>query len=211
MHRLGLPLGFIFLAVLSCTGDPKDTSGPTGESGETGDSGGDTGPDWCDGEAPAVTLGTGSSEYLPLDDGSEHMMIYGPQGGWHFLGAVDLDNLASIVELTIQGHWDATGEEICYGYYRVLSVCEGDCECSYWDMFCYIDVTELASNPDGLDPHELLAYEPVTLSVTVVDDDGREAYDELSIIAIPDPANVGGGDTGDTGGVGGADTSAAGG
>lgn len=199
MHRLGLPLGLLFLAMLSCTGDQPDTSNETGETGETGHPDTDTGPQFCDGEEPSVTLGTGSSEYVAAEDGDEHTMIYGPQGGWHFLGAVKLDNLAPIVELTFRGTWDATGEEICYGYYRVLSVCEAECDCSYWDMFCYIDVSDLESNPDGLDPHELLAYEAVTLSVTVVDEDDREAYDEWSIIAVPDEANLGGGDTGDTG------------
>ncbi|GEM_PF-1571736 len=198
MVRLGLVFGGLLLVFAACVRSPAET-GETGDSGETGQPDTDTGPRFCEGEEATVTLGTGTSEYVPLDDGSDHTMIYGPQGGWHFLGGADLDNLDDIVELTFRGVWGATGEEVCYGYYRVLSVCEATCDCSYWDMYCYIDVSELASNPQELDPFELLADEPVTLSLLVVDQDGREAYDELTIVAQPDPANLGGTDTGDTG------------
>ena len=37
---------------------------------------------------PAIELGSGELEWLPLSDGDDLEVIYGPQGGYHFLGSV---------------------------------------------------------------------------------------------------------------------------
>ena len=51
------------------------------------------------GVASWLELGTGETEFVPLDDGDEVPLVYGPQGGWH------VDATARFGGIELEGAW----------------------------------------------------------------------------------------------------------
>lgn len=75
-------------------------------------------PDPSDtGVAPWLELGTGETEFVPLEDGDEVALVYGPQGGWHvdttaMFGGIALDG----AELSYEARDPDSGAVLNYPY-----------------------------------------------------------------------------------------------
>ncbi len=137
----------------------------------------------CEGEATAAQIGTGTDEWEPLTEGQELSIIHGPQGGYHLVTAVLFDNMDSFVEIEVGGRWPAASEEVCVGHNRVAASCAEECRCQSLDLYCHLDVSDLASNPEQLTAPELLSGESLCLSIMVEDQSGRTASDEVCVVA----------------------------
>ena len=53
----------------------------------------------CSQEPPKLEIGTGESSFESIEQGDSLVMVHGPQGGWHMLGSMYLQNTGPVVEL----------------------------------------------------------------------------------------------------------------
>jgi hypothetical protein len=87
----GSPL--LIAIFISCTGDDGPAKGepppPLPHSASLPHTG--VGP--CDGDEPAVTLGTGTDAFEPLADGAPLSFYLGPQGGYHVFASLRATDL----------------------------------------------------------------------------------------------------------------------
>ena len=109
----------------------------------------------CADRTPSLIIGTGEFEWQDLADGDSLVMVHGPQGGWHLLGSILLQNTADIVEVEFLVTDIASNVVISSNFYRIKLLDGGECAGVYPGMYGYINVTPLQ---DGeLDtPPELL-------------------------------------------------------
>ena len=56
-------------------------------------------------------------------------------------------------------------------------------------MYAYLDVSLLAEG-EADTPPELLSYEEVVMRMSVTDSSDRTVADEITVLAVPDPADV---------------------
>ncbi len=158
---------------MACTGG--------GESGAEDSA--DTGP--CAGAA-LVEIGDGTDPFVPLLDGGAVTMVHGPQGGWHMLAGVRVSHTDDIVSIhyTIETVPDRVS--VSDNSYRVQLRDEGNCQGTYWNMYGYLDASELAVGE--LDtPPELLCGATLELTIAVEDGDGKGAEASLQVTAAADP------------------------
>ncbi len=157
---------------------------------------GDTAPVGCL-DVDATVL-AGSSAFDELDRpiwvempaGSEQVMVHGPQGGWHILGAADVRHAGDIVTLQYAITWPASDVRLSYGNFKVMLVPHDDgCGGTYAGMLGVLDVSDVKSG-DADTPPELLAGETLTVSMDAEDLAGRTAHHEVSVIAALDPADM---------------------
>ena len=142
--------------------------------------------------APAVELGTGELQFVPLDPGQEIEVIRGPQGGYHLLASVrthdvdpgDPDNLAAENNPEVQFSVVVDGVDITLtGAYRQgldAVEAEGGWTHEMVGRFCILDI------PDD----DVLADQSINFSVTLTDAEGRELHDSRELIAVPHPLNL---------------------
>src|SRR6185436_3266908 len=74
----------MLLALLACAG--------------TEDAAGDGAPLDCEAGEASADIGTGEYEWVDLSEGDDVTMVHGPQGGWHILGSVRIDDMYDNVE-----------------------------------------------------------------------------------------------------------------
>ncbi|MSQ02648.1 MAG: hypothetical protein EXR71_12290 [Myxococcales bacterium] len=144
-----------------------------------------------------ATVMAGSSDFDDLDrpiwvempEGSEQIMVHGPQGGWHILGAADVRHAGQIVGLQYAITWPARDVRLSYGNFKVMLVPHDDgCGGTYAGMLGVLDVADVKSG-DADTPPELLAGETLLVTMDAEDLSGRTAHHELSVIAALDPAD----------------------
>lgn len=178
MLSVALTFGF------ACTGNPDPNAGDTAAcASETTQL-----PESCACDAPNVLVGGGNTAFAAVDDGDEATLVHGPQGGWHILGSVWLENLERLVTI----HFTVTVIEnatvVSDNLYRVQSVQVDPCTGYYPGMYGYLDVAAMAQG-DADTPPELLAGKELLIRMDVVDLEGRTAADELRVLAVRDPAD----------------------
>jgi hypothetical protein len=174
----------LLLVLAACDSGPGDSDT---ESGAVG----------CFDQAPTVTIGgsgvdaEGRPTWTPMDEGSEQVMVHGPQGGWHLLASADVHAMEQIVTLVYTVEWPARGDvELSRGSFRVMLVAdESGCGGVYAGMLGVLDVSELVDG-EANTPPELLAGETLRIRITATDGEGREAADTRSVIAALDPADL---------------------
>ena len=158
----------------------------------------------CGSDRASIEIGTGSLDYEELSEGDPVMMVHGPQGGWHMLGAIRATNTTSIIRIAFEIRDLNSDVYISDTDYHVMLKMDENEGCSgiYPAMFG-LDVSELV---DGeLDePAELLSYAEVEMTMSIEDHSEpspKTASARLIVTAIPDPQDVDGGHP-DTGGLG---------
>ena len=137
------------------------------------------------------------------------MMVHGPQGGWHMLGAIRATNTTSIIQSPLKSRLEY-GVFISDTDYHVMLKMDENEECTgiYPAMFGFLDVSELVDG-DLDEPAELLSYAEVEMTMSIEDhtEPNPDGFGSLVVTAIPDPQDVNGkepdtggmGDTGDSG------------
>jgi hypothetical protein len=180
------------LALLGCPG--SDSSGT--------DSVEDTSPEGCFSHNATVEIGEtlydadGRPTWTPMEEGSQQIMVHGPQGGWHVLAAAWVEHSDPIVELIYTVFAVDYDTEVSYGDFRVMLVTAEECAGYYPAMYGILDVSSLA-NGEADTPPEILAGTTLRLHMTMIDQSGRTAEDERTIIAKLDPQDEPDADTGD--------------
>lgn len=166
----------MFLLILACSGG-KDSNEPV-----------ESQPSACPGEA-SIAIGDGNELFAEIPAGSSVVMTHGPQGGWHMLASVLVENTDMIVTLNYAIDVLPEMTRISDNNYRVQLKSTGDCSGIYWNMYGYLDVAALT---DGeLDtPPELLCEKNLRMSITATDSSGKSATSTVDIIAAPDPSDT---------------------
>ncbi len=165
------------------------------------DGGGESGPSGdpctdlcgCDG----ATLEVGGTDYddegrpvwVEMPEGSAQTMVHGPQGGWHVLAAAKVRGTAEVVTLVYTIDYPEEDAQLSAGTFRVMLVADDECGGYYPSMFGILDVSAIAEG-DANTPPELLAGKELRLRMTVDDEQGGEAADEVTVIAALDPMDV---------------------
>lgn len=146
-----------------------------------------TGNGACAGEA-VVEVGDGNDPFAPIEEGSDHTMTHGPQGGWHMLASVRVTNTDDIVSI----HYtiDLLPEEsrISDNSYRVQLKDVGNCQGTYWNMYGYLDASALV-NGEADTPPELFCGKTARLTMEVEDGDGKGGQTTVEVTAVNDPAD----------------------
>ena len=137
--------------------------------------------------APAVRLGTGGSDFMPLSDGGELDVYFGPQGGYHMFLSAEMEQLCPIVflELTMDVYVDGRRHEFFNQTRHVQAVRPLPDQSSlqqYWGIQGLVDCNLYPDDPD----HDLACgtfrsrvghiedFE-VTITLRAEDHDGRMA------------------------------------
>ncbi len=132
------------------------------------------------GAPPAVVLGKGQSDYLPLADLETLKVEAGPQGGHHIWMAILMKNLlraGSFTRLTAVA--PATGTMISpYEVIYTFDPAEGG-YCKLFGLRFQLDL-------DGVDYIPLLGKE-LDVTVTVTDQGGDSAHDSRRVMLSPMP------------------------
>jgi hypothetical protein len=152
----------------------------------------------CFGSVPSIFIGEGEQSFIPFVDPAEAIMVHGPQGGWHILASIRLENMESIVEVGFQVVHQPTGVLVSDNQYRLAVISDGECAGYYPGMYGYLSVSELYDG-DLDTPPELLGGDVLKMTIAVNDcltwmeeagDCVREqcwATEEIEVIAILDP------------------------
>lgn len=164
-------------ALLACT---DDTTGDA-DADDTGLAGG------CFSRPASVEVGGGALAFEPVAEGAELTMVHGPQGGWHVLASARFTGVNPIVSIhyTIAAG-SAEGPIVADNTYRVQIVQDVECGGYYPGMYGYLDVRALLDGERDTPP-ELLAGEPLFLTLATTDLEGRVATDTLTGVAGLDP------------------------
>lgn len=172
------------------SGTDPTTSNPT--NSETG-----TQPTASTG--PRITLGQGETEWIDLPDGEPVMMVHGPQGGWHILGSVRTYELGDVATIDFWIVDDASGIEVTRVEHKVLMTTGDDCaDClQHIGMYGFLEVDELAGTQtcdwcgeSDCVPPELLSGNPMTLCMSVEDQDEVSASACVGVVGDPDPEDL---------------------
>ncbi|HMV68019.1 MAG TPA: hypothetical protein PKA64_14325 [Myxococcota bacterium] len=143
-------------------------------------------------QAPAIEIGTGDLDFVPLTPGQEIEVIRGPQGGYHVLASVrtrgvepgDPENLASPDNPEVRFRVTVEGEDITLtGAYRQgLDTFEADGGWTHQMVgrLCILDI------PDD----DVLAGRSIHFDVRLLDATGLELTDGRELIAVPHPLNL---------------------
>lgn len=134
--------------------------------------------------------------WVEMPEGSEQIMVHGPQGGWHIMASASVSHMATvenvgmIVTLDYAIRWPARDDApLSFGHFQVaLAPHDDDCGGYYAGMQGVLDVSALAEG-EADTPPELLAGETLRLSMDAADREGRTAHDEIEILAALDPAD----------------------
>jgi len=142
---------------------------------------------------PAVELGTGEIEFLPLEDGETLEIIQGPQGGFHLLGSIrtkgieggDRSNLESPDNPTIR--FDVHHEEA--SLIMIGPITQGLDGAPIRELpFTHQMTGRFAILDIGSD--DVLDGETVDFSVSVLDTHGVEVTDSVTLDLVPHPNNL---------------------
>jgi hypothetical protein len=79
--------------------DVVDDSDPAEDTPEESDT---TPPDPCMVEPSVLIVGTGERAFNALSDGQDLATVHGPQGGWHYWGAVSVRNSPEFVRIRLE-------------------------------------------------------------------------------------------------------------
>jgi hypothetical protein len=164
-------------------------NGPDADSGAEDTCATDTGSSLdpsCPCDAPAVEVGGGDIDFVPLSDGDPLTMVHGPQGGWHVLGSARMTNLAPIVAIHYTVDVLSLDARVSDQNLRVQMISDSACTGYYPGIYGYLDVTALASG-EADTPPELLAGDELLLTMEVTDLDGRVGVGTLHGVATLDP------------------------
>ncbi|MDP2306630.1 MAG: hypothetical protein Q8P18_11465 [Pseudomonadota bacterium] len=154
-----------------------------------------------------VLIGGGADSFEPVEDGDDAIIVHGPQGGWHLLGSVRVENLSEYLTIHYWIEAPELGATVSDNTYRVVRKADGPCAGTYAGMFGYLSITALASG-EADTPPEVLEGKELVLHMDVTDLDGVAASDELRVRGVRDAMDIAGlDDTGDPGDSG--DTAAA--
>lgn len=151
---------------------------------------GDIDPTCCE-QWPDVTFGYGE---LALDgvyqNGDQAVMVRGPQGGWHILGAFQACNFRTVVSHEWRTVHKATGTVLGENVDSsdpkaqpplVLMVADDTCCGHYANVTLILDSTSL-----GASPPEVLCNEEIVMTWEVLDEDGRRVTEEVTVIGRGD-------------------------
>ena len=155
------------------SGDPNDPDG-TGE--------------------PAVDIGTGEIEFVPLEDGDDLALVEGPQGGYHLFGALrckgivagDPDSLAETTNPTMAFGIDHGLDSLIASAPFTQGLDEAPESEDPWTHWM-LDREARLNIPLGDDV--LLDGETVEFSITITDTDGTVVEDTVSVVLFPSPTN----------------------
>lgn len=160
MHR-----SFLFVLLVACAPEDATTDGANGgPTNETTSEVFDTHA--CAHGELTVALGTGITEYQPLDPGDEVMMVDGPQSGWHMDVAGLLIDAPEVVQVDV-AVFDAQGQ-VWFGDQATNRIAlvgwdDSACEGSFYGVRA-MSVPQL-----DIDTVCALAGQPATVEVTVTD------------------------------------------
>ena len=159
--------------------DSADT-GPSEDSGLTTDSGrADSGlTDPCLAEPPRADVGTGETEFIPLEDGDTVVVINGSQGGQHILGSLRTWNTDGVVAVRYTLTLLFDGSLISDQTYRLQMFEEGPCQWVYPGMLGYLGF--VYGDGQGILKRDVL------MRMEVEDVNGLLASDEVTVIPISD-------------------------
>lgn len=140
---------------------------------------------------PMVEIGTGETEFVPLEDGDTIYIVYGPQGGYHFNGSLRVQG----IEAGDPDHIDDPRNPI-----TIFEAFEGD---NRVDM-------DASTYKQGIDPVDgepgvyemigrrvilditsdaVLDGKEVRMTVRIEDVNGVVVEDGRTLLAIPHPLN----------------------
>ena len=112
-------------------------------------------PRSCVDEPPVVFIGTGEQVFEEMIEEQGVIMVHGPQGGWHMLGSIRIENTSPIVEIDFEIEDLHSGVIVSSNHYRVGLLMEDDCSGYYPGMYGYLNVQDLIGDM-GNTPPELL-------------------------------------------------------
>ena len=142
----------------------------------------------CRCEEPSIEIGSTANSFVPIEDGGDAVMVFGPQGGWHIWGAIKTYNTRDVVKIQFQVR-DLVSDTLVVDVSNQVGLAMGDdCSGTYTGMYGFLDFMHLV---DGeLDtPPELLCNHPIRLSMSLTDTGGRTIAKEVDLFARPDPAD----------------------
>lgn len=125
---------------------------------------------------------------MPATTGESTTIVHGPQGGWHILASVWLENIERIVTIRYDIALAESGELVSENEYRVQTVEVDACTGYYPGMYGYLNVEALATG-EADTPPELLAGKDLLIRMNVTDAEGRAADGELSVVGALDPSD----------------------
>jgi hypothetical protein len=167
------------LGLLACTELPME-GGDSGESAPL---------------PPEVSLGTGTEDFVEVQDGDEVIIVFGPQGGYHLDGSLRLQGLNAGVHTDLS-HPDnpTTTFEVLTSGGEPVSGLDGDNTITYVQGIDPTDepgVYEMVGRRIFLDidDDDELVGDLLTVTVTVVDVDGIRVEDSHALLAVPHPQN----------------------
>jgi hypothetical protein len=142
-------------------------------------------PDRCKGRnagPPALQVGTGQTEYLPLTPGQTLQAEAGPQGGHHIWIATRMKNLKQTLTTTrIEGVQPDTGTTIPPStFVFTYAPAEGG--------FCKLSGLRYQLDNGGIDYKQFLG-KPLDITVTVTDQSGSTAKTTAHIQVAPNLIN----------------------
>ncbi len=139
--------------------------------------------------APKVEIGTGDQFFVPLAEGSQLMMISGPQGGWHMLGSVRVTGTGPEVHIQYEIVHKQTGAIISNNSYNLALLMDEECSGTFVGMYGYLGVEELAQG-EADTPPEVLAGDTLVLRMHVQDYDFVEVEGKVEVTAMLDPKDM---------------------
>jgi hypothetical protein len=144
----------------------------------------------CEGTEPSAVIGTGEYAWQDLSPGDEVTMVHGPQGGWHILGSVRIDDMSPNVEI----HYTITdvpsGLVVSDNEYFVQQVPLSGCKGEVVGRYGYLNLYDDLVSGEADTPWELLACHELTLTMAIDDPNWDKSVEaSLDAIAVPDPSD----------------------
>jgi hypothetical protein len=143
----------------------------------------------CFVDEPVLSIGTGDEEWVELAEEDPVTMAHGPQGGWHILGSVRVDNTDQVVSIDYSVTIKSSGEMVADNSYRVALVLDEECSGYFLGMYAYLHVEDIAQGEDDTPP-ELLADQELVLRMEIVDTAERSVAGDLTVVAVRDPVDL---------------------
>ncbi len=144
--------------------------------------------DACRCEEASLEIGSGPNQFVPIEEGEDVVMVFGPQGGWHIWGSIRAINTRDVVKIEFQVR-DLVSDTIVVDVKNQVGLAmNDDCSGTYTGMFGFLDVMHLAEG-DLDTPPELLCNHPIRMSMSMTDTGGRAVTRELDLYARPDAAD----------------------
>lgn len=152
----------------------------------------------CGCAEPELVLGDGAEPFKAFQQGQEAMIVHGPQGGWHVWASVQVRNTDPFLQLHYTIDTVPDQIRVSDNLYFVQMTNWKNCVGEIYEIFGYLDVTPMIDG-DRDAPPELLVGRTLHLDMTITDSTDRSDHAEVDVVGIPDPKDVGGLDSGDTG------------